>query len=193
MAATAAIPSDVAGVRRANRLRRAPKVDVVGEQRRRGGHRPHRARRPPFTPLDVEARRASVPVISSPELPVSAVRDEIAALIRDHQVVVVAGETGSGKTTQLPKICLELGRGVEGMIGHTQPRRIAARTVSERIAEELGTPVGEQIGWSVRFTDRAGPPQLALVMTDGILLAEIQRDRMLSRYDTLIVDEAHER
>lgn len=134
-----------------------------------------------------------MPPISYPQLPVSAVRDEIAALIRDHQVVIVAGETGSGKTTQLPKICLELGRGITGMIGHTQPRRIAARTVCERIAEELGTDVGEQVGWSVRFTDRAGPRTLVRVMTDGILLAEIQRDRMLSRYDTLIIDEAHER
>ncbi|GAA4348334.1 ATP-dependent RNA helicase HrpA [Angustibacter luteus] len=132
-------------------------------------------------------------MIAYPDLPVSAVRDEIAALIRDHQVVIVAGETGSGKTTQLPKICLELGRGVEGMIGHTQPRRIAARTVSERIAEELGVDVGEQVGWSVRFTDRAGPNTLVRVMTDGILLAEIQRDRMLTRYDTIIIDEAHER
>jgi ATP-dependent helicase HrpA len=138
-------------------------------------------------------RRASVPEVSYPELPVSAVRDEIAALIRDHQVVVVAGETGSGKTTQLPKICLELGRGVAGLIGHTQPRRIAARTVAERVAEEIGTDVGDLVGWTVRFTDRVSDRTLLKVMTDGILLAEIQRDRMLSRYDTLIIDEAHER
>jgi len=142
----------------------------------------------------VARRRASVPPLTFPEqLPVSAVRDEIAAAIRDHQVVVVAGETGSGKTTQLPKICLELGRGAAGMIGHTQPRRIAARTVAERIAEEIGTPIGELVGWKVRFTDQVGDDTLVAVMTDGILLAEIQRDRMLSRYDTLIIDEAHER
>ncbi|GAB3590658.1 ATP-dependent RNA helicase HrpA [Angustibacter peucedani] len=174
----------------------------MGEAQRRSGgrRRPRRGGRstptrstPRFSPEQVEARRASVPEITYPELPVSAVREDIAALVRDHQVVIVAGETGSGKTTQLPKICLELGRGVEGVIGHTQPRRIAARTVAERIAEEVGTPVGELVGWSVRFTDRAGPQTLVRVMTDGILLAEIQRDRLLSRYDTLIVDEAHER
>ncbi len=159
------------------------------QQRRDAGRR----RPGGLTPQQVEARRASVPQISYPQLPVSDVREEIAAAIRDHQVVIVAGETGSGKTTQLPKICLELGRGVSGVIGHTQPRRIAARTVAERIAEELGTGVGELVGWSVRFTDRTGPRTLVKVMTDGILLAEIQRDRMLSRYDTLIIDEAHER
>ena len=128
-----------------------------------------------------------------PELPVSQARDELAAAIRDHQVVIVAGETGSGKTTQLPKICLELGRGVEGMIGHTQPRRIAARTVAERIAAELGTPLGGAVGYQVRFTETVGPDTLVKVMTDGILLAEIGSDRMLRRYDTLIIDEAHER
>src|SRR5512133_3152611 len=128
-----------------------------------------------------------------PELPVSQRRDEIARTIRDHQVVVVAGETGSGKTTQLPKICLELGRGVKGLIGHTQPRRIAARTVAERIAEELGTELGGAVGYTVRFTDEVGPTTLVKLMTDGILLAEIQRDRLLTRYDTIIVDEAHER
>ena len=127
------------------------------------------------------------------ELPVSERREDIAAAIRDHQVVVVAGETGSGKTTQLPKICLELGRGVTGMIGHTQPRRIAARSVAERIAEETGTEPGGVIGHQVRFTDRSGPDTLVKVMTDGILLAELQRDRMLSAYDTIIIDEAHER
>ncbi len=173
----------------------------MGESQRRSGRGPRGPRGPrrPVgrrgpTPEQVAERRASVPAISYPEqLPVSEVRDQIAALIREHQVVIVAGETGSGKTTQLPKICLELGRGVDGLIGHTQPRRIAARTVAERIAEEIGTPVGELVGWSVRFTDRAGPRTLVKVMTDGILLAEIQRDRMLSRYDTLIIDEAHER
>jgi ATP-dependent helicase HrpA len=141
-----------------------------------------------------EARRANLPTITYPPgLPVAARRDEIAAAIRDHQVVVVAGETGSGKTTQLPKICLELGRGVEGLIGHTQPRRLAARTVADRIAEELGVPLGGAIGYTVRFTDKAGPETMVRLMTDGILLAEIQRDRDLKRYDTIILDEAHER
>ncbi|GAB3688298.1 ATP-dependent RNA helicase HrpA [Angustibacter aerolatus] len=140
------------------------------------------------------ARRASVPALTYPEqLPVSAVREEVAAAIRDHQVVVVAGETGSGKTTQIPKILLELGRGVTGMIGHTQPRRIAARTVAERVAEELGGEVGELVGYKVRFTDTVRPSTLLAVMTDGILLQELQRDRLLSRYDTLVIDEAHER
>ncbi|MFC3989595.1 ATP-dependent RNA helicase HrpA [Actinoplanes siamensis] len=139
-------------------------------------------------------RVAAVPPITYPEaLPVSARKDDIAAAIRDHQVVVVAGETGSGKTTQIPKICLELGRGVRGQIGHTQPRRIAARTVAERIAEELDRPLGSTVGYKVRFTDQVGDDTLVKVMTDGILLAEIQTDRMLRRYDTLIIDEAHER
>ncbi|GAA1527580.1 ATP-dependent RNA helicase HrpA [Nocardioides humi] len=134
-----------------------------------------------------------------PDLPVSARRDDIAAAIRDHQVVIVAGETGSGKTTQLPKICLELGRGTPGedgrprMIGHTQPRRIAARSVAERIAEELGTELGDLVGYQVRFTDRTSRQSRIKLMTDGILLAELQRDRMLRRYDTIVIDEAHER
>jgi ATP-dependent RNA helicase HrpA len=142
----------------------------------------------------VERRRAAVPRVSYPaELPITARKDDIAAALRDSQVVVVAGETGSGKTTQLPKICLELGRGVRGSIGHTQPRRIAARTVAERIAEELGVELGTVVGYQVRFTDRAGQDTAVKVMTDGILLAEIQSDPMLRRYDTLILDEAHER
>ena len=145
-------------------------------------------------PAEVERRRALVPVVSYPdELPVSQRRDDIAAAIRDHQVVIVAGETGSGKTTQLPKICLELGRGVHGMIGHTQPRRIAARSVAERVAEEIGTPLGETVGYQVRFTDHSSRDTLVKLMTDGILLAELQHDRMLSAYDTIIIDEAHER
>ena len=127
------------------------------------------------------------------ELPVSRRRDDIAAAVRDHQVVIVAGETGSGKTTQLPKICLALGRGVHGMIGHTQPRRIAARSVAERIAEEVGRPLGETIGYQVRFTDHSSRDTLVKLMTDGILLAELQHDRTLSAYDTIIIDEAHER
>ncbi|KQV15562.1 ATP-dependent RNA helicase HrpA [Kitasatospora sp. Root187] len=144
--------------------------------------------------LRVEQRRNAVPVITYPaELPVSQKKDDILAAIRDHQVVIVAGETGSGKTTQIPKICLELGRGVKGLIAHTQPRRIAARTVAERVAEELHTPLGEAVGWKVRFTDQVGPDTLVKLMTDGILLAEIQTDRELRQYDTLIIDEAHER
>lgn len=141
----------------------------------------------------VAARAAAVPAISYPDLPVSQFRGELAAAIAAHQVVVVAGETGSGKTTQLPKICLELGRGVRGTIGHTQPRRLAARTVAQRIADELGTELGDVVGYTVRFTARASDRTLVKLMTDGILLAEMQRDRNLLRYDTLILDEAHER
>ncbi|MFE4629747.1 ATP-dependent RNA helicase HrpA [Streptomyces mirabilis] len=140
-------------------------------------------------------RRTRVPAVTYPEqLPVSQKKSDIADAIRDHQVVIVAGETGSGKTTQIPKICLELGRGVRGMIGHTQPRRIAARTVAERVAEELDTPLGEAVGWKVRFTDQVNPDgTFVKLMTDGILLAEIQTDRELRAYDTIIIDEAHER
>ncbi|PLW69007.1 ATP-dependent RNA helicase HrpA [Pseudohalioglobus lutimaris] len=127
------------------------------------------------------------------ELPVSQRRAEIARAIEDHQVVVIAGETGSGKTTQLPKICLELGRGSQGLIGHTQPRRLAARTVAQRIAQELGGELGGVVGYQVRFTDRVSDDTAIKLMTDGILLAEMQRDRMLRRYDTIIIDEAHER
>ncbi|MFJ9816129.1 ATP-dependent RNA helicase HrpA [Streptomyces sp. NPDC101151] len=143
----------------------------------------------------MDERRSRLPAIGYPEqLPVSQKKDVIAAAIRDHQVVIVAGETGSGKTTQIPKICLELGRGVKGMIGHTQPRRIAARTVAERVAEELRTPLGESVGWKVRFTDQVNPDATFIkLMTDGILLAEIQTDRELRAYDTIIIDEAHER
>jgi ATP-dependent helicase HrpA len=141
----------------------------------------------------VATRTAAVPTIAYPDLPVSERRDEIVRAITDNQVVIVAGETGSGKTTQLPKICLDLGRGVRGTIGHTQPRRLAARTVAQRIADELNSPLGETIGYTVRFTDRASDRTLVKLMTDGILLAEIQRDRRLLRYDTLILDEAHER
>ena len=141
----------------------------------------------------VAARGAAVPEIAYPDLPVSAKRDDIAAAIRDHQVVIVAGETGSGKTTQLPKIALELGRGIRGTIGHTQPRRLAARTVGQRIADELHTELGDVVGYTVRFTDQVSDRTLVKLMTDGILLAEVQRDRRLLRYDTLILDEAHER
>ncbi|WP_373316880.1 ATP-dependent RNA helicase HrpA [Streptomyces sulfonofaciens] len=143
----------------------------------------------------IAVRAARLPAVTYPEqLPVSQKKDEILAAVRDHQVVIVAGETGSGKTTQIPKICLELGRGVRGMIGHTQPRRIAARTVAERVAEELSTPLGEAVGWKVRFTDQVDPDgTFVKLMTDGILLAEIQTDRELRAYDTIIIDEAHER
>ncbi|MEU6877755.1 ATP-dependent RNA helicase HrpA [Streptomyces sp. NPDC046712] len=143
----------------------------------------------------VDGRAARVPAVTYPEqLPVSQKKDTILEAIRDHQVVIVAGETGSGKTTQIPKICLELGRGVRGMIGHTQPRRIAARTVAERVADELKTPLGEAVGWKVRFTDQVNPDATFVkLMTDGILLAEIQTDRELRAYDTIIIDEAHER
>ena len=169
---------------------------------RRRGRRPGRAggrRRSAwkgYSPEQLAARATAVPAIVYPEeLPVSARREEIAAAISEHQVVIVAGETGSGKTTQLPKICLELGRGITGMIGHTQPRRIAARSVAERIASELGTPIGPGgvVGYQVRFTEEVGENTLVKLMTDGILLAEIQSDPQLRRYDTIIVDEAHER
>lgn len=155
-------------------------------------------RRPNETAEAREARRAarreSVPPITYPdELPITARADELVAAIRAHPVVIVAGETGSGKSTQLPKMCLAAGRGIDGLIGHTQPRRVAARSVAERVASELGGELGGAVGYAVRFTDKVGPSSLVKVMTDGILLAEIRRDRRLSRYDTLIIDEAHER
>ena len=165
----------------------------------RQGRPPRDHARPfkPFTPEQLAERAAAIPVIEFPDLPVSERREEIARAIRDHQVVIVSGETGSGKTTQLPKICMQLGRGVAGMIGHTQPRRLAARSVADRIADELGQTVGRErgqvVGYQVRFTDEVGPTTLVKLMTDGILLAEIQSDPMLRRYDTLIIDEAHER
>ncbi len=179
------------------RARRNPRRGRGGQ--RRDDARAPQERRPRVSRRALEAaaaRRAAVevPAIAYPaELPVSARREEIAAAIRDHQVVIVAGETGSGKTTQLPKICLELGRGRAGQIGHTQPRRIAARSVAERIAEEIGTELGGIVGYQVRFTDQSSDSTLVKVMTDGILLAQIQRDPDLLAYDTLIIDEAHER
>ncbi|OUJ24694.1 ATP-dependent RNA helicase HrpA [Corynebacterium kefirresidentii] len=137
---------------------------------------------------------AAVPTISYPDaLPVTARKDDIAEAIRDNQVVIIAGETGSGKTTQIPKICLDLGRGRRGFIGHTQPRRIAARTVAERIASELDQKIGESVGYAIRFDDRVSETTAVKLMTDGILLAEMQRDRFLNKYDTIIIDEAHER
>jgi ATP-dependent helicase HrpA len=142
----------------------------------------------------LQQRRDAAPQPDYPEaLPVSARRAAIAAAIEEHQVVVVAGETGSGKTTQLPKICLDLGRGIAGTIGHTQPRRLAARSVASRIAEELKSELGAVVGYKVRFTEHGGDHSLIKLMTDGILLAEIQSDPLLERYDTIIIDEAHER
>lgn len=142
----------------------------------------------------VERRRASVPAVSYPaQLPVTARREDLLQAIRDHQVVIVAGATGSGKSTQLPKLCLELDRGVRGAIAHTQPRRIAARTVAQRIADELDVSLGGPVGYAVRFDDRGGENTLVRVVTDGLLLAELRRDPLLRRYDTVIVDEAHER
>ena len=139
-------------------------------------------------------RKGAVPAIVYPEnLPVSARREEIARAIAENQVIILAGETGSGKTTQLPKICLELGRGVRGMIGHTQPRRLAARSVAERIAEETKSELGDAVGYAVRFTDRVSSKTSVKLMTDGILLRELTRDRLLRDYDTIIIDEAHER
>jgi ATP-dependent helicase HrpA len=150
--------------------------------------------RPYLSPAQREARAASIPKVSYPEeLPVSANREEIRRAIEQHPVVIVCGETGSGKTTQLPKICLEAGRGVAGIIGHTQPRRIAARAVASRIAEELQSPLGQLVGYKLRFQDHSRPEGLIKLMTDGILLAETQGDRHLNAYDTIIVDEAHER
>ncbi|MGB7450094.1 MAG: ATP-dependent RNA helicase HrpA [Ornithinimicrobium sp.] len=142
-------------------------------------------------PIDAHGLRLTLSYPGS--LPVVDAKAELLAAISSHQVTVVAGETGSGKTTQLPKLCLELGRGARGLIGHTQPRRIAARAVAERISDELGTELGATVGYQVRFTDRSGPDTLVKVMTDGVLLAEMRHDRELRRYDTLIIDEAHER
>ena len=190
-----------------NRADREGRGQHTQGQERRGNSRSREGRRrpqrdharpfTPFTPEQLAERAAAIPVIEFPDLPVSARRDEITRAIRDHQVVIVSGETGSGKTTQLPKICMQLGRGVAGMIGHTQPRRLAARSVADRIAHELGQTVGREpgqvVGYQVRFTDEVGPTTLVKLMTDGILLAEIQSDPMLRRYDTLIIDEAHER
>ena len=146
-----------------------------------------------LTPEQQAQRQSQVPKITYPDLPVALKKDEIKEALAKHQVIIVAGETGSGKTTQLPKICLELGRGVAGIIAHTQPRRLAARSVADRIASELGVAVGGVVGCKIRFSDRSADNTLVKLMTDGILLAEIQHDKLLSRYDTIIIDEAHER
>ena len=175
----------------------APRRRPARHQRNHGRRKHKNQAAPrPFTPEQLSQRAASVPTITYPaQLPVSARQEEIAAAILANQVVIVAGETGSGKTTQIPKICLDLGRGINAMIGHTQPRRIAARSVAERIAQELGTKVSKEsiVGYQVRFTDEVSEHTLIKLMTDGILLAEIQNDPLLRRYDTLIIDEAHER
>jgi ATP-dependent helicase HrpA len=142
---------------------------------------------------DAPAVVAELKIRYPAELPITERHDELLATIAAHQVVIVAGETGSGKSTQLPKLCLELGRGVDRLIGHTQPRRVAARTIAARVAEELGVKLGAEVGYSVRFDDRVDASTRVRVMTDGVLLAELQRDRMLKRYDTIIIDEAHER
>ena len=182
---------DATNLAAAPRRRPARKQRNHGRRQHKNQVAPH-----PFTPTQLSQRSASVPTITYPaQLPVSARQEEIAAAILANQVVIVAGETGSGKTTQIPKICLDLGRGVNAMIGHTQPRRIAARSVAERIAQELGTKVSKEsiVGYQVRFTDEVSEHTLIKLMTDGILLAEIQNDPLLRRYDTLIIDEAHER
>jgi ATP-dependent helicase HrpA len=169
------------------RTKRSPRRK---NQRRKATAAHHRQRR-----ARLKAARAAHPVaVTYPDdLPVTAAKDEIAEAIRDNQVVIIAGETGSGKTTQLPKICLELGLGVDGLIGHTQPRRIAARTVAERIADELDEDLGDTIGYQVRFTAQVADTTRVKVMTDGILLAELSRDKLLRDYEVIIIDEAHER
>ncbi len=175
--------------------RRLRQAEKIGERERRHAALARVASQIEKAEGRLERRRASLPekLAYPEELPITERRPELLAAIRDHQVVIVAGETGSGKSTQIPKMCLELGRGVRGMVGHTQPRRIAARSIAERVAEELGGEIGGVVGFAVRFTDRVGDATLVKVMTDGILLAEIQRDRLLLAYDTIVVDEAHER
>ncbi|MEM8681242.1 MAG: DEAD/DEAH box helicase, partial [Planctomycetota bacterium] len=142
----------------------------------------------------VHGRREKLPRLQfAPDLPINEHRERIADAIQTHQVVVVCGETGSGKSTQLPKICLEAGFGVQGMIGHTQPRRLAARSIANRLADELQRPLGKEVGFKIRFTDQTDPATYVKLMTDGILLAETQRDRFLEQYEVVIIDEAHER
>ncbi|MBL8445078.1 MAG: DEAD/DEAH box helicase, partial [Zoogloeaceae bacterium] len=165
-------------------------ADAKARERLRADHEALRAR----SQAALAQRQAALPQPEfPPELPVTQKRDEIAAAIAANQVIIVCGETGSGKTTQLPKICLALGRGAAGLIGHTQPRRLAARATAARIAQELHSELGAAVGYKIRFTDRIGPQSFVKLMTDGILLAETQTDPLLSAYDTLIIDEAHER
>src|SRR5574343_1082474 len=174
---------------------------MSGEQQEGGAGRPPALRRGrrrgpgEARPAPVYRGAAAIPsdIDWSGDLPVLAVRDALIAAVGAHQVVIVAGETGSGKTTQLPKICLAAGRGRTGLIGHTQPRRIAARAVATRIAEELKTALGAGVGFKVRFSDQTADSTYLKLMTDGVLLAELGQDRLLRAYDTLIIDEAHER
>lgn len=169
-------------------------MNTPGKRRGRRRGKAHAQNNHALVQKRIEARKAVDPVFHYPEeLPVSAARGEIAQALKDHQVIVVAGETGSGKTTQLPKLCMELGYGINGMIGHTQPRRIAARSVATRIAEETGIELGEGVGYQVRFTAHTDDSTRVKVMTDGILLAELQHDKYLRAYDVIIIDEAHER
>ncbi|WP_374584267.1 ATP-dependent RNA helicase HrpA [Pseudoduganella sp.] len=188
-------PAD--GRRDGARQPRGPGEGVAGGDARAAGRSERRERETPEQRAAREAAAAfrnPLPPITFPEdLPVSGRRQEIAEALRKHQVVIVSGETGSGKTTQLPKICLELGRGQKGLIGHTQPRRIAASSTAKRIAVELGTPLGENVGYKVRFNDTLSKGASVKLMTDGILLAETQTDPLLKGYDTIIIDEAHER
>ncbi|MBC7455170.1 MAG: DEAD/DEAH box helicase, partial [Massilia sp.] len=174
---------------------------ALGEQQTPGEQqalRPEQTPRAPQPPRAArparEVFRTPLPLITFPEdLPVSGRRQDIAKAILENQVIIVCGETGSGKTTQLPKICLELGRGQSALIGHTQPRRIAASSTAKRIAQELGSPLGVHVGFKVRFTDTLQHGASVKLMTDGILLAETQTDPLLKNYDTIIIDEAHER
>jgi len=179
-----------AGKHGAGREIRSPSVVSV-----QGVHLTSERRKTPALAGEAEIPfRNPPPVITYPEeLPVSGRRDDIAEALQKHQVIIVCGETGSGKTTQLPKICLELGRGQKGLIGHTQPRRIAASSTAKRIAQELNSPLGEHVGFKVRFTDTLTKGASVKLMTDGILLAETQTDPLLRQYDTIIIDEAHER
>ena len=196
-------PPAKAGIRppRSPRQQHAPQADAIGGARQANQPGPgptaaNRRQRPQVGVKEEPALpfRNPLPVISFPEeLPVSGKRAEIAEALQKHQVIIVCGETGSGKTTQLPKICLELGRGQKGLIGHTQPRRIAASSTAKRIAQELNTPLGEHVGFKVRFTDTLSKGASVKLMTDGILLAETQTDPLLKQYDTIIIDEAHER
>lgn len=167
---------------------------VFRKRLRRGGDPERLQKEIAASIAQADARRAGLPIPAFPdELPISGRREEIAAALAEHQVVVICGETGSGKSTQLPKICLALGRGVQGMIAHTQPRRLAARSIASRIAEELQVKAGGKVGYKIRFSDQTRPDTYIKVLTDGMLLAEIRSDRFLTQYDTIIIDEAHER